>query len=71
MARQLGAVLGVALLIAVVGDPVPGADWDRGWALIVVAALLASLSAFAIGDVSPAREAEAESLEAAEVPAAA
>jgi EmrB/QacA subfamily drug resistance transporter len=69
MARQLGAVLGVALLIAVIGDPAPGADWDRGWALIVAAALLASVSAFAIGDVSPAAQEAADALEGGEAPA--
>jgi EmrB/QacA subfamily drug resistance transporter len=55
MSRQLGSVLGVALLVAVVGDPaVQGVDsFDAGWRLVLVAALLASLAGFAMGTVRP------------------
>lgn len=48
--RQLGATLGVALLLAVVagtGGRLPGAD--RGWLLMAVLAGTASLLAFAVG----------------------
>ncbi|MGY2127727.1 DHA2 family efflux MFS transporter permease subunit [Blastococcus sp. SYSU DS0617] len=48
--RQLGATLGVALLLAVVagaGGELPGAD--RGWLLIALVAATASLLALALG----------------------
>ncbi|HEV2999900.1 MAG TPA: MFS transporter [Solirubrobacteraceae bacterium] len=49
MSRQLGMVLGVAVLVAILGsDPT---DFDGGWALMVVAASLASVAALAIGPV--------------------
>jgi EmrB/QacA subfamily drug resistance transporter len=55
MSRQLGSVLGVALLVAVVGQPgAQGVDsFDPGWRLMLVAALLGSLAGFAIGAVRP------------------
>ncbi len=46
--RQIGAVLGVALLVAVVGAPV---DWDAGWAFMAATGLVAALAARAIGPV--------------------
>jgi EmrB/QacA subfamily drug resistance transporter len=51
-ARQLGAVLGVALLVAVVGTPAPGealAAFDAGFALCAVAVLLSAAAALALG----------------------
>ncbi len=47
-ARQLGGVLGVAILVAIVGDATgPGAvgDFHAGWAFIAVAAVLAAVAA--------------------------
>jgi MFS family permease len=54
MSRQVGAVLGVAALVAILGtvrpsDPVGG--FDRGWVLLTVAAALAAIAALAIGEV--------------------
>lgn len=52
MARQLGAVLGVAIFVAAAGTPGPGeaaAAFDRGWAVVVVAALAAAASCLALG----------------------
>ena len=45
-ARQLGAVLGVALLVAVIGTPAPGdamAAFDAGFALCAIAVTLAAV----------------------------
>jgi EmrB/QacA subfamily drug resistance transporter len=56
-ARQLGAVLGVALLVAVVGTPAPGdalAAYDAGFALCAIAVTLAAGSALLLGP-SPVR----------------
>jgi NTE family protein len=55
-ARQLGAVLGVALLVAVVGTPAPGdalAAYDAGFALCAIAVTLAAGAALMLGP-SPA-----------------
>lgn len=73
MARQIGFVLGVAILVAVLGtlkaaDPI-GA-FDGGWLFMVIAAGLGVFAAFAIGDVrrplmaerAPAEPAAAEAL---------
>jgi EmrB/QacA subfamily drug resistance transporter len=54
MSRQIGSVLGVAVLVAIVGtisrtDPV--ADFERAWAFLVAAALLGAVAALAIGQV--------------------
>ena len=59
MFRQLGFVLGVAVLIAVLGSPVGEASssFDGGWLLMVGASVAATAAAFAIGPrdaVSPA-----------------
>ncbi|WP_320671114.1 MFS transporter [Patulibacter defluvii] len=51
-ARQLGAVLGVAILVGIYGHPAPGELLDAfrgGWTLMVVAAALAALVATGIG----------------------
>ena len=51
-ARQLGAVLGVALLVAVVGTPSAGdalAAYDAGFALCAIAVTLAAGSALLLG----------------------
>ena len=51
-ARQLGAVLGVALLVAVVGTPAPGdalAAYDAGFALCAIAVTLAAGAALLLG----------------------
>lgn len=48
--RQLGATLGVALLLAVVaGDGVPSAAADRGWLLVAALSVVASALALAVG----------------------
>jgi MFS family permease len=52
MSRQLGAVLGVAMLVAIVGEPAPGAlvhVFRTAWAFNVLAALVAGGAALAIG----------------------
>ena len=51
-ARQLGAVLGVALLVAVIGTPAAGdelAAFDAGFALCAIAVTLAAASALLLG----------------------
>jgi hypothetical protein len=51
-ARQLGAVLGVALLVAVVGTPAAGdalAAYQAGFALCAIAVTLAAVSAMLLG----------------------
>lgn len=53
-ARQVGAVLGVALVVAVLGTPTPAdalAAFDRAWAVSGVAAALAALAVAMLGRV--------------------
>jgi EmrB/QacA subfamily drug resistance transporter len=49
--RQIGAVLGIAVLLAVLGDhPVLG-DFERAWAIMTCTGTVAALIAFALGSV--------------------
>jgi len=51
MIRQLGAVLGVALFVAIVGTPAPGgalAAFHHGWTLAAVASGVAALATIAL-----------------------
>ncbi|MDT4986517.1 MAG: hypothetical protein QOI74_611 [Micromonosporaceae bacterium] len=58
MARQVGAVLGVAMLVSILGSPAtPAAAVDafrRGWVAIVVVCAIAAVAAIAIRRVAPA-----------------
>jgi EmrB/QacA subfamily drug resistance transporter len=57
MARQLGAAIGVAVLVALLADPAPDqlfSHLERGWAFALGTGVAAGLLALAIG--SPARE---------------
>jgi EmrB/QacA subfamily drug resistance transporter len=52
MSRQIGAVFGVAVLVAIIGTPAPGAveqAFHNAWWFNVAAALVAGAAAFAIG----------------------
>jgi EmrB/QacA subfamily drug resistance transporter len=54
MSRQLGFVLGVAILVALLGSAGkadPAGAFDGGWLFMVIAAALAAVAAFAIGEV--------------------
>jgi len=57
MARQLGAAIGVAVLVALLADPAPDqlfSHLERGWAFCLGTGVVAAVLALAIG--SPARE---------------
>ena len=59
MTRQVGFVLGVSVLVAVLGTPTPAdalAAFDRGWVFMILASLLGLGAAFALGRTSPMRE---------------
>jgi hypothetical protein len=60
MSRQIGAVLGVAVFVAVLGTPAAGDAVDafrNGYAFMVIAAVLAAAAALAIGTVGSQRAA--------------
>ncbi len=59
VARQLGAVLGVALLVAIVGRPGPAelaSAFDRGWTFALGCFVTAGLLAPLLGRIAPAAE---------------
>jgi EmrB/QacA subfamily drug resistance transporter len=63
ISRQLGAVIGVALLVAIVGTPGPAevADaFDRGWYFAAGCFLVLGVGALVIGSVRPSGAAEPE-----------
>jgi EmrB/QacA subfamily drug resistance transporter len=52
--RQLGAVLGIAALLAIIGTPTlgdPAAAFHRAWSLVAVSGLVAALISIALGRV--------------------
>jgi EmrB/QacA subfamily drug resistance transporter len=64
MARQLGAAIGVAVLVALLADPAPDqlfSHLERGWAFALGTGVVAGLLALGIG--SPKKEASIRGLE--------
>jgi EmrB/QacA subfamily drug resistance transporter len=62
VSRQLGAVLGVALLVVVVGTPAPAeaaAAFDRGWTFAAVCMAVIAAGATVLGRVRPIDVADA------------
>jgi EmrB/QacA subfamily drug resistance transporter len=60
-ARQLGGVLGIALLVVILGDPTPASAVDAfqdGWLLSIAAFLVVALVALPLGRLRPAPGAE-------------
>jgi MFS family permease len=67
--RQIGAVLGIAVLVAVIGTPAPGDALDtfhRAWVLMAIPASAAGLIALALGRVRARNPEAAVALAAAE-----
>ncbi len=63
IARQLGAVLGVALLVAIVGTPAPdevAQAFDHGWTFAGVCFVVTAVGALAIGRIIPSAEEHVE-----------
>jgi hypothetical protein len=55
MSRQLGSVLGVAILVAIIGSPAAGPVVDAfrdGWSFIIAAALTAGVTLLSVGPVT-------------------
>ena len=64
VSRQVGAVLGVSLLIVVVGTPAPdevAAAFDRGWTFSAACMLVVAAGALWLGRIAPAAESDAPS----------
>lgn len=52
MSRQVGAVVGVAVLVAIIGTPAPGEAADAfvaGWWFMAAAGVVAAVLALAVG----------------------
>ncbi len=63
VARQLGAAIGVAVLIAVIGAPATALkDFQRGWVLAICIFLALALCALALGRVAPDEADDAEAV---------
>ncbi len=63
VARQLGAAIGVAVLIAVIGAPATALkDFQRGWVLAICIFVALALCALALGRVAPDEADDAEAV---------
>jgi MFS family permease len=49
--RQIGAVLGIAVLIALLGDSPQLSDFHEGWAMMVATGTVSALAGFSLGRV--------------------